>query len=131
LKFNLSMNHHSIYMHDTNHRELFDQDNRMYSSGCIRLEDPRRLADYLLEAQGIDDSSLVNMIDDPRVVAKTISLKNPIKVYILSNTITVTPNGMMRFGRDIYNQDKRLAAALNGERVDPSNAVKPPDEGAP
>jgi murein L,D-transpeptidase YcbB/YkuD len=131
LKFNLSLNHHSIYMHDTNHKELFQEENRMYSSGCIRLEEPRLLADYLLGQQGISDYDLGNLIDNPSVIAKSISLKNPIKVYILSTTIAVDGSGSARFGHDIYDQDTRFAAALNGSRVDPAKAIKPPEDAAP
>jgi murein L,D-transpeptidase YcbB/YkuD len=118
-------------MHDTNHKELFQEENRMYSSGCIRLEEPRLLADYLLGQQGISDYDLGNLIDNPSVIAKSISLKNPIKVYILSTTIAVDGSGSARFGHDIYDQDTRFAAALNGSRVDPAKAIKPPEDAAP
>lgn len=120
LKFNLSMNHHSIYMHDTNHRELFAKDDRMFSSGCVRLEKPLALADYLLSPQGLNEVQIQAMIDNPMIIAKQISLKNPIRAYIVSTTIAVDLDGTVRFGHDIYGQDLRLAQALNGVRVDPN-----------
>jgi L,D-transpeptidase YcbB len=42
-------NPHSVYMHDTSHKELFSADYRFQSSGCTRVEHPRDLAAWLLE----------------------------------------------------------------------------------
>jgi murein L,D-transpeptidase YcbB/YkuD len=39
-----------VYLHDTNDRQLFQQANRFQSSGCIRLEKPNELAQYLMQA---------------------------------------------------------------------------------
>jgi murein L,D-transpeptidase YcbB/YkuD len=52
LKFDLT-NSFAIYLHDTNQRELFNEPARQLSSGCIRLEKPLDLAEYLLEDLGI------------------------------------------------------------------------------
>ena len=41
-------NRHNVYLHDTPSRELFAKTSRAFSSGCIRLEKPLELADYLL-----------------------------------------------------------------------------------
>ena len=41
-------NKHDIYMHDTPQRELFEQPRRMYSHGCMRVQNPGRLAEVLL-----------------------------------------------------------------------------------
>ena len=41
-------NRHNVYLHDTPSRELFGRTERAFSSGCIRLERPMELADYLL-----------------------------------------------------------------------------------
>lgn len=42
-------NDHLVYMHDTNHRELFVNHYRALSSGCVRIEKPLPLAEYLLK----------------------------------------------------------------------------------
>ena len=42
-------NDHLVYMHDTNHRELFVNNYRALSSGCVRIEKPLPLAEYLLK----------------------------------------------------------------------------------
>ena len=41
-------NPHSVYMHDTSHKEFFSADYRFQSSGCTRVDDPRGLATWLL-----------------------------------------------------------------------------------
>ena len=41
-----------VYVHDTNHRDLFDHRERTFSSGCVRVRDPLELAARLLSGQG-------------------------------------------------------------------------------
>lgn len=44
-------NSHSIYLHDTPGKTVFGHDQRAFSHGCIRVSDPKRLANYLLRNQ--------------------------------------------------------------------------------
>ena len=55
IKF-LFPNSHNIYMHDTPSRNLFDEDVRAFSHGCVRVEDPRKFAEIVagLPAAEID-----------------------------------------------------------------------------
>ena len=54
LKFNFP-NKHTVYMHDTNARHLFEEASRPFSHGCMRVRDPRRMAEILLgEDKGWD-----------------------------------------------------------------------------
>lgn len=50
VKFNFP-NHHSVYLHDTNHRDFFDYKYRALSSGCVRVQYPVDLAKLILEGQ--------------------------------------------------------------------------------
>ena len=53
LKFNFP-NKHTVYMHDTNARHLFEEASRPFSHGCMRVRDPRRMAEILLgRGQGL------------------------------------------------------------------------------
>lgn len=128
LKFNLSENRNSIYMHDTNHKELFKEQKRLFSSGCIRLEKPRDLAAYLLSEQGISRASVESMINDPTVIAKAINLNSPVRVYILGQSIAVDPDGSLRFGQDFYRQDDRIVNALDSHPVPGSLDASQPRE---
>ena len=119
VKFNLALNHHDIYMHDTNHHDLFTETLRLFSSGCVRLERPRDFANYLLSQQGTSPDQLEYMINDPAVVAQEIKLNQRLRVYIVALTTAIDPSGIVRFGPDIYGQDQRFVDALEGVRVDP------------
>lgn len=104
-------NKHSVYMHDTTSKALFDRSVRAYSHGCVRVRNPRQLAELLL---GRDSGWTKNRI------AKTISngknahvrLKNKIPVHVTYFTANVDENGKLRFFGDIYGHDSRMAAAL-------------------
>jgi murein L,D-transpeptidase YcbB/YkuD len=104
-------NEYDVYIHDTPSRSLFSQSVRTFSSGCIRIGRAFDLAAYILK----DDPkwSIVNLqktIDDGQKT--TVILKNPVPVYILYLTAWADENGTVYFGRDVYNRDPQLIAAL-------------------
>jgi len=104
-------NRFNVYIHDTPSRELFDKTVRMFSSGCIRIEKPIELAEYLLR----DDpkwtrESILAAID--RRVEQTVQLRERIWVHLLYWTAWVSEDGITHFVRDIYERDKRLDEAL-------------------
>lgn len=128
LKFNFP-NPHNIYMHDTPEKGKFSLRNRSVSHGCIRLNDPVRMAEFLLGFQG--DSTLVDRFrlkmglqayDSALQVADSllkpvketekIRLKKTIPIYLVYKTIWVERNGEIRMLKDIYRKNKSLAAAL-------------------
>jgi len=57
-------NRFSIYLHDTPHRELFDETSRHFSSGCIRVEKYVDLAEYILNETGINPDQLLGDINN-------------------------------------------------------------------
>lgn len=104
-------NSHDVYLHDTPSRELFAPAERGFSSGCIRVQQPRALADWLLK----DDSrwspeALRVAIDSGQT--RTVNLRQPVPVYLLYWTAWVGSDGAVQFRRDIYDRDAPLAAAL-------------------
>lgn len=104
-------NRFAVFLHDTPNRNLFDKHNRSYSSGCIRIEKPIELAEYLLRDdpkwsyQGIRDA-----IDSER--NKIVRLKKPVPVHLLYWTAWVDPEGRVNFRKDIYKRDPPLDLAL-------------------
>lgn len=119
IKFQLMKNKHDIYMHDTNHRELFGNILRLHSSGCIRLENPVGLAEKLASSQGMDRATIERMIEDPLVVAKKVMIPAKMPVYVMGTTIALVGQNLL-FGPDIYGQDKRIMDAINGLRIVPT-----------
>jgi L,D-transpeptidase YcbB len=104
-------NPHSVFMHDTNHREHFGTDYRFQSSGCARTENPRDFAVWLLLGQGnwsraqIDAAIATGQRQDIR-----LNRKVPVAwVYL---TGWVTADDVVHFRDDIYNHDNAPARAL-------------------
>jgi murein L,D-transpeptidase YcbB/YkuD len=107
-------NQFDVYLHDTPAGELFERSRRTFSHGCVRIEKPDELAQYLLAG-------------DPRwtpeaVAAKlatgeseTITLASPLPVYILYLTAWVEADGTPNFRADVYDEDARLDEALAAE----------------
>lgn len=100
-------NTHNIYLHDTPSKSLFKEDKRAFSHGCIRLSEPKKLAQYLLR----DDSSWT----DAKITAamnkgseQFVTLKKPVPVFIAYFTSWVDRKGNLNFRNDIYKRDGRL-----------------------
>lgn len=105
-------NEHDVYLHDTPHDELFARADRAFSSGCIRLSDPDALAAYLLGEQGIKPEQIATWLASRQT--KAISLKNRLPIHLTYSTVWKDDNGVIRFGKDIYGRDERMAAVLFG-----------------
>jgi len=108
-------NKFAVYLHDTPKRFLFKENNRDFSSGCIRVEEPISLAVYLLQ----DDPSwtrerLMETIENG--IPQVIGLKRPIMVHLQYWTAWVDENGKLNFRYDIYDRDKPLDRALKEQR---------------
>ncbi len=105
-------NNHAIYMHDTPQKKLFDRAQRTYSSGCIRVQNPIELAQYLLNKQGWDDQKVKSAYAGSKERHVAVAKDMKIKVYILYMTAWVTADNQLQFRPDIYNQDAALRRAL-------------------
>ena len=103
-------NEHSIFLHDTPSRELFAADQRTFSSGCIRVEQPLDLAAVLLDGQGWTTERIDGVINSGR--SETVFLKEPLPVLIVYWTVSVGVTGQPRYARDVYNRDGALIKAL-------------------
>lgn len=106
-------NKHFVFLHDTPHRELFDRPDRAFSSGCIRIEDPLRLAELLLGDPAKYKRSDLQAIVDSRKTQR-VSLKPKIPVAILYLTAALDDEGHVTFLKDVYNRDPAVLDALNG-----------------
>lgn len=95
-------NDHNIFVHDTNAPYVFDRANRAVSSGCMRVADARRLAEYLLARNGHDVSELDGML--ATTYTRVLELDEPLPVFVTYWTATVRPDdGRVVYHRDIYN----------------------------
>ena len=106
-------NEHFVFLHDTPHRELFSHAERAFSSGCIRVEDPLRLAELLMDDSKKYPRSELEAIVDSRKTQR-INLAPKIPVIIVYLTAGLDPQGRVRFYKDIYDRDEKVLNALDG-----------------
>lgn len=133
IKFPLP-NEWSIYLHHTDNPDLFDESKRHLSSGCVRLEDPFTFAEYILrnnvavKSTQTDDywpkDKLESFVPpeksedyvDRTVWEKRIHLKVPVPVYLMYLTVDRAQDGAVRFVKDVYGQDERVAKTMKAVR---------------
>lgn len=97
-------NDQSIYLHDTSQPQLFDLDKRALSSGCVRVEKPRLLAEMLLKGQdGWHRGQINQAIDQYRT--SRIRLKNPLPVHLMYWTTWIDEDGQLQIRDDVYHRD--------------------------
>lgn len=104
-------NSYSIYLHDTPSKNLFNEDKRAFSHGCIRVAEPKKLAAYLLRKDPYwNDEKITAAMKSGK--EKYVTLNNKIPVFITYFTAFVDRQGNINFRDDIYNRDNRLRAML-------------------
>ncbi|MEI8395664.1 MAG: L,D-transpeptidase family protein [Rhodospirillaceae bacterium] len=108
IKFNLT-NGESIYLHDTNDHSVFDRQGRAISSGCVRLGEPRRLADFLLGREGWSSERIEDAIDADHT--RAVGLGQSLPVRIVYWQATVDDAGAVRLHRDVYNHNSAPVVA--------------------
>ena len=118
----------NIYLHSTPATELFKRTRRDFSHGCIRLQDPEKLADWVLRDQPEWTPEAIHNAMETGEDNKTVSLKKPIPVVIFYATARVAEDGTVHFFDDIYGYDKEMEAVL--AQGDPF-PVKPKPKPAP
>ena len=104
-------NSYNIYLHDTPSKSLFNETSRAFSHGCIRIEEPAKLAAFLL-----NDMNEWN----PEKITKAmhagkeryVTLRNKVPVFISYFTAFIDRDNRLNFRRDIYNLDERLASMI-------------------
>ncbi|MHA1165039.1 MAG: L,D-transpeptidase family protein [Alphaproteobacteria bacterium] len=104
-------NKHIVYMHDTSSKSLFNSTSRTFSHGCIRVRNPRKLAEIILgRDRGWSPGNIGSAISSGK--NQRVNLNNPIPVNITYFTARVEKNGKITYFSDIYGHDSRMAKAL-------------------
>ena len=105
-------NHHSVYLHDTPTRELFNHSFRSFSHGCIRVSRPLALAQFALEMEDPLWSSKKIEAIVTSGERKVVSLSKPLPIHITYQTVWLDNQGIIHFNSDLYNRDARLLEVL-------------------
>lgn len=104
-------NKHSVYIHDTPSRSLFEREDRALSHGCIRIQRPFDFAKFLLSHDPTwTDERIRQAMRQPKEV--TVTLNRKIPVAIIYMTYWANGGGEMFFRSDIYGRDAEIAKAL-------------------
>ncbi len=104
-------NSHSIYLHDSPAKSLFNEDQRAFSHGCIRLSEPTKLANYLLrDDANWNDEKITSAMN--KGVEQYVTLKTTVPVFIAYFTAWVNKKGQLNFRNDVYQRDSRLAKMI-------------------
>ncbi len=104
-------NNYNIYLHDTPSKSLFEETKRGFSHGCIRVQEPQKLALYLLRKEKDWNIEKIETIWKTNIETP-VKLTPPVPVYIVYFTSWVDSKGSLNFRNDLYDLDKKLEAEI-------------------
>jgi L,D-transpeptidase YcbB len=111
-------NDYNIYLHDTPNHELFKKDVRAFSHGCIRVEKPAELAQWVLGWAPDKVQAAMDGADN-----HSVTLPKKLPVYIVYFT-TFVNDGKLNFGNDLYDRDSKLVTELEGVAMPSPETLK-------
>ncbi len=106
-------NHYNVYLHDTPAQSLFERIERDFSHGCVRLDEPMKLAQYVLRGQPewTDEKITAAM---QAGTERAVPLKQPLPIYLVYFTAW-EEDGVLKTVPDVYGIDRRHTAAASGQ----------------
>jgi L,D-transpeptidase YcbB len=127
LRFN-TPNQFLVYLHDTPDKKLFDRDQRTFSAGCMRVQDPTKFAEVVLglvlPQENHTAESVRRMFGNSEI---NINFPAPLPVHITYQTAFVDESGKLQTRRDVYGHDARMLGVLkSGNRQVADVAVPKP-----
>jgi L,D-transpeptidase YcbB len=96
-------NKYSVYMHDTPLKRLFNQSQRAFSSGCVRVESVWELVAWLLGPQGWTLGKVEAKVASGQ--KENVKLRQPVPVHFVYLTAYANSQGVAQFRPDIYGRD--------------------------
>ena len=118
-------NPYSVYLHDTPSKSLFNRTVRAFSHGCIRIEKPVELAEYLLRDSPKWSKDAIEATIR-RSKEQTVYLSEPLPVYIQYWTAWVDDDSELQFRNDIYQYDRLDPRLRSGRKATPASAQSQP-----
>ena len=105
-------NDNNVYLHSTPQQSLFARARRDFSHGCVRVEDPRALAEWVLREKPEWTKEKIKAAFEGKRDDMYVNLEKPITVKITYQTVVAQADGTVHFYDDIYGHDAKLVAAL-------------------
>ena len=116
-----------IYLHDTASPDLFGNSRRAYSYGCIRVENARILAEWLLDDQPEWDGTAIDVAMNSKI-PRRVELKMSVPIITTYFTAAVGDSGLISFYEDVYDHESGEPGALASSYLPARPIVEP---GAP
>ncbi len=116
-------NDHSVYLHDTPSKDLFNREIRAFSHGCIRIEKPVDLAEYLLQGTPKGSRKAIQATFKHNK-ERTVWLPEPVPVHIQYWTAWVDDDGSLQFRNDIYGYDRLPGASRLSATTKPRTKLR-------
>lgn len=111
-------NNYNIYLHDTPAKSFFEQTDRAFSHGCVRVGKPFELAKYLLRNDSAwTDKTIQTAMNGTK--EKWVSVRKTVPVFLTYFTSWVDNHGNLQFRKDIYGHDQRMGSHLFTEQKAP------------
>ena len=108
-------NSYNIYLHDTPSKSLFNENARAFSHGCIRLAEPKKLAQYVLRNDTAWTAEKITAAMNSGK-EKYVTLTKTIPVFIGYFTAFVNSKGELNFRDDVYGHDEKMAKHLFADK---------------
>ena len=103
-------NAHAIYMHDTPSRSLFQRARRVFSNGCIRVDEPLRFAEIAFSREGdVTARRIQSMVGSGE---RYVRLRHRLPVHLTYFTLEIDSAGQTRTLDDVYGLDRRMRGLM-------------------
>lgn len=106
---------HTIFMHDTPDKWMFNQRQRTLSAGCLRLRNPLRVAELVLAYEKGWDADQIDELARRGALNNEVLIDKRIPMHIVYQTAWVDEDGKLQLYSDIYGHEKRVTLALDGK----------------
>ena len=108
----LMPNQYNIYLHDTNQPHYFSRASRAASSGCVRMKEPEKMAEFIMKSRkGWGSEDMQKSL--ARGKMRDVFINDPIPVYLLYYTVWINEKDELVYGSDLYDHDKSLIKMLS------------------
>lgn len=124
-------NKHSVYLHDTPSKRLFNEKVRTFSHGCMRVRNPVRLAEVIMAEDKGWGTDEINELITTGPENNDIALEHPMPVHVMYFTNWVTDAGELKTFADVYGHEQRIKLGLEGrwgEIVKNRDHLLPPED---
>jgi murein L,D-transpeptidase YcbB/YkuD len=109
-------NKHAVYMHDTPSKSLFKAPVRTFSAGCMRVQDPMKLAELILaEDRQMSPEQVRALVKPSAPENNQLNLSRRVPVHITYFTMSIDAAGNVSTFKDVYGHEERIRLGLEGK----------------